>query len=199
MSSRNRYGKPKMSFFSENLSKKKTTFVKSQIEKKSSTLVDVTNQRNGPFTCGRASTSVPSKPMVPCASKVAKTKKDSVTCSQKEVISGETLPTSTTVKSSVLVTSKETPLKRRNQPEAADVIFPAQSSIDVVVPALSRIMCAPRRMDISPTSSFSGSVSLDKSTSTCDSLKSPEFEYIDYEDISAVKSIERRSSRSLKI
>lgn len=43
------------------------------------------------------------------------------------------------------------------------------------------------------------SMSLDESMSTCDSMKSPEFEYIDNVDSTAVASLERRASKSLHI
>ncbi|KAJ7959164.1 Cyclin [Quillaja saponaria] len=202
MSTRNRYGSSssssstKRSSFSENLSKKKTTSVKTLLEKKRPALVDVTNQRNGSVAGGRAPTSVPSKPLVPCASRVSKMK-DSVTCSQKDVIYGNTLPASMTVKSSVLVPSKDTSLKKRNQPKGGVAAIHDRSSIDVELPELGPIVCAPRMMDVSQSRSFSGSVSMDESMSTCDSLKSPEFEYIDCEDVSAVKSVERRETSSL--
>jgi len=51
---------------------------------------------------------------------------------------------------------------------------------------------------ISPNQSRE-SISLDESMSTCDSMKSPEFEYIDNADSSAVSSLERRTSNNLHI
>ncbi|KAG6624403.1 hypothetical protein CIPAW_16G024700 [Carya illinoinensis] len=54
-------------------------------------------------------------------------------------------------------------------------------------------------MDISPSTSASGCISLDESMSTCESLRSPEFECIDNEDASAVRLIERKTSNSLFI
>ncbi|XP_031477077.1 cyclin-A1-4-like [Nymphaea colorata] len=58
-----------------------------------------------------------------------------------------------------------------------------------------------RRMDTSPMRSRSdeGSVSLDESMSTCESMKSPDFEYIDTADLSSVASLERRTSEHLCI
>ena len=54
-------------------------------------------------------------------------------------------------------------------------------------------------MDVSPSRSVSGSISLDESMSTCDSLRSPVIEYIDKEDTYAVTSIERKTSNSFYI
>lgn len=48
-------------------------------------------------------------------------------------------------------------------------------------------------------SSDDGSVSLDETMSTCDSLKSPDIEYIDNNDASAVASLERRTCQNLYI
>lgn len=58
-----------------------------------------------------------------------------------------------------------------------------------------------RTMDTSPMRSRSdeGSVSLDESMSTCESMKSPDFEYIDTADLSSVASLERRTSQHLCI
>ena len=54
-------------------------------------------------------------------------------------------------------------------------------------------------MDVSPSRAVSGSISLDESMSTCDSLRSPVIEYIDKEDTYAVTSIERKTSNSFYI
>ncbi|KAG0498226.1 hypothetical protein HPP92_002917 [Vanilla planifolia] len=50
----------------------------------------------------------------------------------------------------------------------------------------------------SPCSS-GGSISIDETMSTCDSLKSPEFEYIDHGDSSMVASLERQATHNLHI
>ena len=57
----------------------------------------------------------------------------------------------------------------------------------------------PCSMDISPPQSDGSSVSMDETMSTCDSLKSPEVEYLDNNDIAAVDSIERKTSSKLYI
>ena len=51
---------------------------------------------------------------------------------------------------------------------------------------------------ISPNQSRE-SISSDESMSTCDSMKSPEFEYIDNAESAAVSSLERRTSYNLHI
>uniref|UniRef100_A0A2N9FDV3 B-like cyclin n=1 Tax=Fagus sylvatica TaxID=28930 RepID=A0A2N9FDV3_FAGSY len=79
------------------------------------------------------------------------------------------------------------------------LVFTAPCSMGAVLTAPNSIIHAPRGMDVSPSRSVSGSISLDESMSTCDSLKSPEFEYIDNDDTSAVTSIERKTSNTLYI
>ncbi|GMP46841.1 hypothetical protein CsSME_00014845 [Camellia sinensis var. sinensis] len=64
-------------------------------------------------------------------------------------------------------------------------------------PAVS--ITASSGMDVSPSKSDGGSVSLDETMSTCDFLRSPEFEYIDNDDALAVNSIERKACSSLDI
>ncbi|CAL5386900.1 unnamed protein product [Camellia sinensis] len=64
-------------------------------------------------------------------------------------------------------------------------------------PAVS--VTASSGMDVSPSKSDGGSVSLDETMSTCDFLRSPEFEYIDNDDALAVNSIERKACSSLDI
>lgn len=54
-------------------------------------------------------------------------------------------------------------------------------------------------MDLSPSASDGQSVSMDETTSTCDSLKSPEIEYLDNHDIEAVDSLERKTCNKLCI
>uniref|UniRef100_A0A1D1YEE9 Cyclin-A1-1 n=1 Tax=Anthurium amnicola TaxID=1678845 RepID=A0A1D1YEE9_9ARAE len=51
----------------------------------------------------------------------------------------------------------------------------------------------------SPTQSAGCSVSVDETMSTCDSMKSPDIEYIDNADSSAVASLERQASENLCI
>lgn len=57
---------------------------------------------------------------------------------------------------------------------------------------------APCNTVISPNRSRD-SVSLDETMSTCDSMKSPDFEYIDNGDSSIVASLERRATDNLRI
>nr|BAC56853.1 cyclin A1 [Silene latifolia] len=54
-------------------------------------------------------------------------------------------------------------------------------------------------MDTTPTPEDAQSVSMDESMSTCDSLKSPEVEYMDENDVAALCSIERKTSKNLYI
>ncbi|KAI4337847.1 hypothetical protein L6164_016216 [Bauhinia variegata] len=205
MSNRNRHGPPssssaeKRSSVSETFLKKKVTAVKAHLTKKRPVLGDVTNQKNVSLIGTKASISASSKPMVPCVSRTAKTEKESTISSQKKDISGDLLQESMAVKSSGLVASKGAISKRRTQPKAVVSALVSPSSIGAVRHALTSMICAPRRMDVSPNRSFSGSVSLDESMSTSDSLKSPEFEYIDNGDVVSLKSIERKTNNTLSI
>ncbi|CAL5333215.1 unnamed protein product [Camellia sinensis] len=64
-------------------------------------------------------------------------------------------------------------------------------------PAVS--ITASSGMDVSPSKSDGGSVSLDETVLTCDFLRSPEFEYIDNDDALAVNSTERKACSNLNI
>lgn len=66
---------------------------------------------------------------------------------------------------------------------------------------VSRIIVPPVecKMDVSPSKSDDLSVSMDETMSTCDSLNSPDVEYIDNNDIAAIDSIERRTCSKLNI
>lgn len=133
---------------------------------------------------------------MPC---VAKTKKKVSACSDNTGFLEKTLPSSLGLKSSVFVLSEDKCFPRSDQSVASVAADSAPRGVEASLCALNRIIRAPRGMDISPSSSASGCISLDESMSTCESLKSPEFEYIDNEDASAVRLIERKTSNSLFI
>ncbi|XP_050363492.1 cyclin-A1-4-like [Argentina anserina] len=192
MSTRNRRPSPSLSSSSGNRApipqnpNKKATAAKPQVAKKRTALCDVTNQRNGSQIGSRSSASS-SKPMVPCTTKVVKTKKETSSFISNHGISGNVLPESLSSKSSILVPYGDTSVSGTLKPteKIATNHFP------------SSILHTLRRKDVSPSRSVSGSVSLDESMSTSNSLKSPEFDYIDSEDISEVKSIEKKTINSL--
>uniref|UniRef100_A0A5B7AJ50 Putative cyclin-A1-1-like n=1 Tax=Davidia involucrata TaxID=16924 RepID=A0A5B7AJ50_DAVIN len=155
----------------------KAMAVKPQLAKKRPALTNLTNQRNGPQNA--VQTTVSSKTMVPCKAKIAKMKKGSSTFIYNGSISENSLPASSNVKSSAVVSCTDTYFNRVDPPV---VSVPAPSCIDV-----------------SPSQSDGGSVSLDETMSTSDSLKSPEFEYLDNDDALAVIAIERKTCNSLNI
>ncbi|GAV71922.1 Cyclin_N domain-containing protein/Cyclin_C domain-containing protein, partial [Cephalotus follicularis] len=126
----------------------------------------------------------------PCSTKITK-KKDSCTRSHEKGLSGSTLPASLSVTSGVHVPFKDA-FSPGDDRTAGVAALPSESSVDA-------ILIAPRSMDISPSSSVGGSVSLDQSMSTCNSLQSPEFEYVDNEDASVVTYIGRETNNSLYI
>ncbi|XP_057518118.1 cyclin-A1-4 [Amaranthus tricolor] len=57
---------------------------------------------------------------------------------------------------------------------------------------------APSRMDVSPSLSNGDSVSMEDSMSTCDSLKSPEVEYLDDSDVATLSSIHKKTSENFQ-
>lgn len=131
---------------------------------------------------------------MPCSAKIAK-KKESSAHSHDKGLSGNTLPASLSVKIGVI--AKDAFSTRSDHPIIRAI--PAPSSNISSLPASGSAIMVPRCKNISLSTSVSGSVSLDETISICDSLKSPEFVYIDKEDSSAVKSIERRTCSSLNI
>ncbi|KAL9446605.1 hypothetical protein AB3S75_014303 [Citrus x aurantiifolia] len=172
---------------------KKIAIMKPQLAKKRPALSDMTNQRDGSQAVSRV-VGTQSKPIVPCSAKIAK-KKESSAHSHDKGLSGNTLPASLSVKIGVI--AKDAFSTRSDHPIIRAI--PAPSSNISSLPASGSAIMVPRCKNISPSTSVSGSVSLDGTMSTCDSLKSPEFVYIDKEDSSAVKSIERRTCSSLNI
>ncbi|PSS19901.1 Cyclin-A1-1 like [Actinidia chinensis var. chinensis] len=162
----------------ENLGK--ITAVPTHTAKKRPALANVTNQRHGTQT-GPRSLGSGSSIMVPCATKIANAKKTSFTAINNAGFSRSTLPPPLNVKPSVVIPNKSTSFLKGDD--------------------FSRIIAAPApcSMDISPPQSGGSSVSMDETMSTCDSLKSPEVEYLDDNDIAAVDSIERKTSSKLYI
>ncbi|KAI8015853.1 Cyclin-A1-1 [Camellia lanceoleosa] len=156
----------------------KAMAAKPKLVKKRPTLADLMNQTNGSLNAPRAVV-VSKKPMVPCEVDIAKMKKESSTLCYNKSIYENLLPTSCNVKSRTNVSCQDTCFQRADQPAAS---ITASSS-----------------MDVSPSKSDGGSVSLDETMSTCDFLRSPEFEYIDNDDALAVNSIERKACSSLDI
>ncbi|KNA05147.1 hypothetical protein SOVF_193090 [Spinacia oleracea] len=125
-------------------------------------------------------------PLVPCASsKNIKAKKGCATSFSGTNFPGSNLPALLTKKSNVVVPPK-TSLPRNDVislPKVYHTSIPSASS----------------RMDISPSPSDADSVSMEDSMSTCDSLKSPEFEYLDESEAVMLGSIQRKTSENLHI
>ncbi|KAK8708371.1 hypothetical protein V6N13_059413 [Hibiscus sabdariffa] len=140
-----------------------------QLTNKRVALSDVTNQGNG-FQSGSRAVVTHSKPMVPCTSKVAK---------KKETL---TLPTSLNLESFDGISRMDTIWSKDDHPTTKVSALPFPSG-----------------MDISPCRSLGATVSLDETMSTCDSLERPKFEYLDNEDVSAIKSIEMKANNNLYI
>ncbi|KAH6781226.1 Cyclin A1 [Perilla frutescens var. frutescens] len=167
---------------SDNIGKATSSLSSSSAAKKRPALANVTNQRQGPgsFNSGRVSAPESSK-IVPCTTKIVSVKKGS-SASTNASFSGAFLPATTSAKQNTVAVGRSTFLPKS----------------DVVIP---KIVAAPVScsMNESPDKSDSFSVSMDESMSTCDSLKSPDVEYVDSSDIAAVDSIERKASNMLCI
>lgn len=136
---------------------------------------------------------------VQCTTKIANTKKETCTGMSNIGLSEKGFPSSLSAKSSILVSFSDTSVSGTVESIETVATNHSLSSCDTVLPAPNSIIHAPRSKDVSPSRSASGSVSLDESMSTSYSLKSPEFEYIDNDDISEVKSIENKTINSLYI
>ncbi|KAK9080109.1 hypothetical protein SSX86_001784 [Deinandra increscens subsp. villosa] len=107
--------------------------------------------------------------MVPCVSKISDPKKGSS-------ISNNHL--------NPIGLSKNTSISRKDATVSRiNFVPPVQTKMEVV----------------SPSKSDGLSVSMDETMSTCDSLNSPDVEYIDSNDIAAIESIERKTSSKLNI
>lgn len=126
---------------------------------------------------------------VPCSAKIAK-KKESSPHAYDKGLSGNTLPATSCVYSDgiLLPKSGQSTFRAFSSPNSSFIILPTESTVQV-----------PRSTDVSPSKSVGGSVSLDETMSTCNSLRSPEFEYIDNEGNSTIKSIEMRTYSTLNI
>ncbi|KAK7301413.1 hypothetical protein RJT34_12277 [Clitoria ternatea] len=150
--------------------------------KKREPLTNLTNQNQV-----ASRNSVPSSASVACSTKVAKTKKEppARTTNTRSKICGNKLPVLQNVNSSaVVVVPKASSLPQRKE---------ASTTVATV--------CVPvkNNLDVSPSESDDMSVSMDETMSSCDSIKSPDVEYLDNTDISAVESIQRKAFSNLNI
>ncbi|XP_010260855.1 PREDICTED: cyclin-A1-4 [Nelumbo nucifera] len=162
---------------SENPSK--VPAILAQQAKKRPALSNLTNQthlsRNPVRNSGTVGNQVPSE------SKTVKLKKGS-TYVRPTSLPRSSVSASTAVKSATAVSSKDASVTK--------IDIPTSSVLATI---------APCNAHISPSRSDGDSASLDETMSTCDSLKSPDIEYIDNADASAVASIERRTCNNLYI
>ncbi|XP_054797038.1 cyclin-A1-4-like isoform X2 [Prosopis cineraria] len=186
---------------SENVGK--PTSLPPHLAKKRAPLANLTNLKNVPHAASR--NSLPSSTLVPGATKIAKTNKE---------------PTSSNVKSSAVVFPEVSSFTQKDEavPTVAAFTVPVStnfnaksSAIDFpkFAPVPQKFEAAPSvsnssvplasSMDVSPCKSDGMSVSLDETMSTCDSFNSPEVEYMDNNDVSAVDSIGRKTLDILNI
>ncbi|KAL5732048.1 Cyclin-A1-3 [Ranunculus cassubicifolius] len=121
-------------------------------------------------------------------------------------------PTSAKVNKGLSACTTKVSLRRNSTPASSAV--PTASALrssttvsrkDVSIPKLDRYVPnvashhASCDMDISPSRSPRGSVSMDETMSTCDSLNSPDVEYIDNADASEIALIARKTSNNFHI
>ncbi|MBA0595799.1 hypothetical protein Gorai_012654, partial [Gossypium raimondii] len=89
------------------------------------------------------------------------------------------------------------PINERRSSVLPPKVVPSLPTGNEVVLPPPPVQCS---MEFSPSKSDGlSSVSLDETMSTCDSFKSPEVEYIDNHDVSAIGSIERKTFSNLCI
>ncbi|KAL4278337.1 hypothetical protein GQ457_03G032370 [Hibiscus cannabinus] len=165
---------------SENMGK-----VTASLAKKRVPLTNITNQRNSSKSSASASSLVPSSNKI---SKARKTQPVTNVGLPGQVLppanvglSGHVLPPTNVGQSSAL-------------PPKAVSSFPAGNEVVLLAPT---VQCS---MEFSPSKSEGlSSVSMDETMSTCDSFKSPEVEYMDNHDVSAIGSIERKTFSNLCI
>ncbi|XWS21668.1 hypothetical protein CRYUN_Cryun30bG0074300 [Craigia yunnanensis] len=158
---------------SENVGKLTASLAKKRVP-----LSNITNQKNS------SRSSVSASSLVPCSNKIPKERKTQP--ASNVVFSGHVLPPTYTRPSSVLPPKVVTSFPRGNE-----VVFPP--------PSISSIPPPPCSMEFSPSKSDGVSVSMDETMSTCDSFKSPEVEYMDNHDVTAIDSTERKTCSNLYI
>ncbi|XWS25097.1 hypothetical protein CRYUN_Cryun27aG0041800 [Craigia yunnanensis] len=158
---------------SENVGK-----VTASLAKKRVPLSNISNQKNS------LRSSVSASSLVPWSNKIPKARKTHP--ASNVGFSGHVLPSTNARPSSVLPPKVVTSFPRRNE-----VVFPP--------PSISSIPPPPCSMEFSPSKSEDVSVSMDETMSTCDSFKSPEVEYMDNHDVTAIDSIERKTCSDLYI
>ncbi|KAL6511998.1 Cyclin-A1-1 [Orobanche gracilis] len=147
--------------------------------KKRPALANITNQRHVPGSTNSGRPHVPeSSKIVPCSTKIVSIKKGPSASS----VSGATLLPSSSVKQNVVVAAGATSFPK------SDSMFSKTAFAHISSSA-----------NFSPDKSDSFSVSMDESMSTCDSLKSPDIEYMDSNGTAAVDSIERKALNMLCI
>ncbi|XP_071702686.1 cyclin-A1-4-like [Rutidosis leptorrhynchoides] len=112
--------------------------------------------------------------MVPSVSKIVDSKKGSLTVNGNGIFTS-----SVPVKSSSLTNASNA---KKDVPISTIIVPPVKTKIDV-----------------SPTKSDDLSVSMDETMSTCESLNSPDVEYIDDNDIATIDNIERKTYSKLNI
>ncbi|KAG6390419.1 hypothetical protein SASPL_148153 [Salvia splendens] len=151
--------------------------------KKRPALANVTNQRrgSGSFSSGRVSKPESAK-IVPYTKKNVSIKKGSSVSSNGSSY-GVFQPVATTsVKQNTVAMGRSSSLVKR----------------DVAIPkAVPDTVSYGMNLSLDKSDSFS--VSMDESMSTCDSLRSPDVEYVDNNDLAAMDSIERKASNMLCI
>ncbi|KAL3513687.1 hypothetical protein ACH5RR_026404 [Cinchona calisaya] len=155
------------------------------LAKKRPALANVTNQRPpATFSSNRSTLSEPSK-IAPCTAKIVSIKKGTPSSNiSNGGYLGANLPVSSSfVKPSIVGCNKSG--------------YPAQIT-DAILPTIAAAPVS-SSMDVSPSQSDGLSISMDESMSTCDSLKSPDVEYLDSNDIAAVDFIEKKASTKLCI
>ncbi|KAI3842582.1 hypothetical protein MKW92_018621 [Papaver armeniacum] len=156
----------------ENSSKASPNPVVSQQMKKRVPLGNLTNQSNNPVVSRKPNVPTRNNKVVPSGIPIPKIKKEPSTFVRSTSLPPSSVSSSTSVKTNVFSHYKGASIATKDGP------------IATIIPLFR---------------SDGGSVSMDESMSTCDSLKSPDIEYVDNINPLVVDSIERKAGNNFYI
>ncbi|KAK1275282.1 Cyclin-A1-1 [Acorus gramineus] len=161
----------------------KTAAVPAQQAKKRVALGNITNQSIGGSRYPTRSSAAKQKQVLP-ASTISKSKKGPISQARDKGFNRKSSVGSSTSTPAVAVPCKDTSLPKNDGPTS------------ISITRLGPVSCSSK---MSPCKSDGLSVSMDETMSTCDSIKSPDVEYIDSGDAALLASLERKTQQNLQI
>ncbi|KAK1321849.1 Cyclin-A1-3 [Acorus calamus] len=161
----------------------KTAAVPAKHAKKRVALGNVTNQSVGGSRYPTRSSAAKQKQVLP-ASTISKSKKGPISQARDAALNRKSSVGSSTLTPVVAVSCKDTSLPKNDGPTSNSIT------------RLGPVSCSTK---MSPCKSDGLSVSIDETMSTCDSIKSPDVEYIDSGDAALLASLARKTQQNLQI